>query len=158
MKNQKTLFVARAALIAALYVAFAVLLPSNGVIQLRVAEALTVLPVFTPAAVPGLFIGCIIGNILSGCVIWDVVFGSLATLIGALRTYFLRSHRFLSLIPPIAANTVIVPFVLAYAYGAEGTIPFFMLTVGIGELLSCGVLGFLLRTVLEKYGKKIRWN
>lgn len=158
MKNQKTLFVARAALIAALYVAFAVLLPSNGVIQLRVAEALTVLPVFTPAAVPGLFIGCIIGNILSGCVIWDVVFGSLATLIGALGTYFLRSHRFLSLIPPIAANTVIVPFVLAYAYGAEGTIPFFMLTVGIGELLSCGVLGFLLRTVLEKYGKKIRWN
>ncbi|MGN1047177.1 MAG: QueT transporter family protein [Eubacteriales bacterium] len=158
MKNQKTLFVARAALIAALYVAFAVLLPSNGVIQLRVAEALTVLPVFTPAAVPGLFIGCIIGNILSGCVVWDVVFGSLATLIGALGTYFLRSHRFLSLIPPIAANTVIVPFVLAYAYGAEGTIPFFMLTVGIGELLSCGVLGFLLRTVLEKYGKKIRWN
>ena len=158
MKNQKTLFVARAALIAALYVAFAVLLPSNGVIQLRVAEALTVLPVFTPAAVPGLFIGCIIGNIISGCVIWDVVFGSLATLIGALGTYFLRSRRFLSLIPPIAANTVIVPFVLAYAYGAEGTIPFFMLTVGIGELLSCGVLGFLLRTVLEKYGKKIRWN
>ena len=158
MKNQKTLFVARAALIAALYVAFAVLLPSNGVIQLRVAEALTVLPVFTPAAVPGLFIGCIIGNILSGCVVWAVVFGSLATLIGALGTYFLRSHRFLSLIPPIAANTVIVPFVLAYAYGAEGTIPFFMLTVGIGELLSCGVLGFLLRTVLEKYGKKIRWN
>ena len=162
MKN-KALFITQAAAIAAIYTLLTCFAGAiglaNGAIQLRFSEALTILPYFTPAAIPGLFIGCVLSNLLTGAVLWDVVFGSLATLIGAVFTYLLRKKSFLlAPLPPIAANTVSVPFVLAYAYGAEGTIPFFMLTVGIGELLSCGVLGFLLRTVLEKYGKKIRWN
>lgn len=157
MKNSKTLFLAKSAIIAALYVVLTFVLPSNGAIQLRIAEALTVLPVFTPSAIPGLFVGCFLANMLSGCVPWDIFAGSIATLIGALGTYALRKHKIISLLPPIVANTVIIPFVLYYAYGAEGTIPFFMLTVGIGEVFSCGVFGYFLRMGLEKYGKKIKF-
>ena len=124
---------------------------SFGPIQFRVAEALTILPVFTPAAVPGLFIGCLIANITGGAVIWDIVFGSLATLIGAVGTYMLRKHPWAAPLPPILANTVIVPFVLKYAYGTEGMLWYFMLTVGLGEVIVCGVLGSLLRVALKKY-------
>lgn len=155
MKSSKTLFVVKSAIIAALYAVLTFIVPSNGAVQLRIAEALTVLPVFTPAAIPGLFVGCIIANFVGGCIPWDIVAGSAATLIGALGTYLLRRHKILSLLPPIAVNTVVVPLVLAYAYGMEGTVPFFMLTVGIGEIISCGVLGYLLRMALQKYGKGI---
>lgn len=86
----------------------------------------------------------------------DIIFGSLATLIGAFGTYLLRNqNKWLAPLPPIIANTIIVPFVLAYVYHLEGGIPYFMLTVGIGEIISCGVLGMLLRTVLQKYRKYI---
>jgi uncharacterized membrane protein len=162
MKNKGTKFITSAAIIAALYVVLTMLANALGLanfaIQLRFSEALTILPVFTGAAIPGLFIGCLIANIISGCVIWDIVFGSLATLIGALGTYFLRKYKFLPFIPPIAANAVIVPFVLVYAYGIEGTWLFFMVTVAVGEILSCGVLGYFLRRGLEKYGKHIKWK
>lgn len=162
MKNKGTKFITSAAIIAAIYVVLNMhanaLGLANFAIQLRFSEALTILPVFTGAAIPGLFIGCIIANIISGCVIWDIVFGSLATLIGALGTYFLRKYKFLPFIPPIAANAVIVPFVLVYAYGIEGTWLFFMVTVAVGEILSCGVLGYFLRRGLEKYGKHIKWK
>ena len=104
-----------------------------------------------PAAVPGLFIGCLIANITGGAVIWDIVFGSLATLIGAVGTYMLRKHPWAAPLPPILANTVIVPFVLKYAYGTEGMLWYFMLTVGLGEVIVCGVLGSLLRVALKKY-------
>ena len=86
----------------------------------------------------------------------DIIFGSLATLIGAFGTYLLRNqNKWLAPLPPIIANIIIVPFVLAYVYHLEGSIPYFMLTVGIGEIISCGVLGMLLRTVLQKYRKYI---
>ena len=118
----------------------------------RIAEALTILPVFTPAAIPGLFIGCLIGNILGGALLPDIIFGSLATLIGALFTYLLRKRsKFLAPLPPILANIVVVPFVLRYAYGVLLPIPFMMLTVGIGEIISCGVLGMIVYTALHKY-------
>lgn len=116
------------------------------------------LPVFTPAAIPGLFIGCLLSNLLTGCMPLDVVFGSLATLIGACGTYALRKHKWLAPLPPIVANTIIVPFVLAYVYMAEGTIPFFMLTVGIGEVISCYVLGMILYKVLNNYRSVIFKN
>ncbi len=152
---------AQSAMIAALYVAltFAANMAglASGAVQLRLSEALTVLPVFTPAAVPGLFVGCALSNLLTGGALWDVVAGSAATLLGAVGTRMLRRHKILCLLPPIAANTLIVPFVLEWVYMAEGTIPFFMLTVGIGEVLSCGVLGWILRSALEKYGKGIHW-
>ncbi len=152
---------AQSAMIAALYVALTFVANmaglANGAVQLRLSEALTVLPVFTPAAVPGLFLGCALANLLTGAALWDVIAGSLATLLGALGTYWLRKHRIFCLLPPILANVLVVPFVLAWVYMAEGTIPFFMLTVGAGEVISCGVLGWFLRTALEKYGKGIRW-
>ena len=122
----------------------------SGVIQVRFSEALCILPVFTPAAVPGLFIGCLLSNILAGGIVWDVVFGSLATLIGAVGTRLLRKKRFLAVIPPILANVLIIPFVLSYAYGFSGGIPYFMLTVGLGEVISCGIFGLFLYEALKK--------
>ncbi len=154
-------FMAHSAIIAALYVVLtyiaSILGLSSGAIQIRFSEALAILPVFTSAAIPGLFIGCFISNILSGCVIWDVIFGSLATLIGAVFTYFLRNHEKYAFIPPILSNTIIVPFVLKYAYGLPAGLAYLVLTVGIGEILSCGVLGSLLLLYLKKYKNAIKW-
>ena len=150
--SKKTLFLVQAALIAAIYVVLTVVFVpfSFGEVQVRIAEALTILPVFLPAAVPGLFVGCLLGNMLGGAVLPDIIFGSLATLIGALGTRALRkAHPFLAPIPPIAANTVIVPFVLKYAYAVDLPIPFMMLTVGIGEVVSCGIFGLVLYYALN---------
>lgn len=156
--NKKVLYIVHAAAIAALYVVLTLLANTLGLanfaIQIRFSEALTILPFFTPAAIPGLTIGCILSNLLTGCVPLDVLFGSLATLLGALGTYYLRKlSKWLAPICPIIANTLIVPFVLAYIYRFEGSIPYFMITVGIGEVISCGVLGILLLNVLQKYRK-----
>ena len=150
--SKKTLFLVQAALIAAIYVVLTVVFApfSFGEVQVRIAEALTILPVFLPAAVPGLFVGCLLGNMLGGAVLPDIIFGSLATLIGAIGTRALRkAHPFLAPIPPIAANTVIVPFVLKYAYAVDLPIPFMMLTVGIGEVVSCGIFGLVLYYALN---------
>ena len=154
MRNKNINFLTQAAMIAAIYVVLTyVFAPfSFGEVQVRIAEALTILPVFTPAAIPGLFVGCLIGNILGGAILPDIIFGSLATLIGAFFTYQLRDkNRFLAPLPPIAANTIVVPFVLRYGYGVALPIPFMMLTVGVGEVLSCGVLGMVLYFALRKY-------
>ena len=154
-KHNKTAFLTQSGVIAALYVVLTLLSKAlgldSGQIQLRFSEALCVLPVFLPAAVPGLTVGCLLANLLCGNIIWDVVFGTLATFFGAVGTRALRSRPMASLLPPILANTVIVPFVLVHAYGIPGTIPFFMLTVGLGEVLSCGVLGRLLWSVLDRH-------
>ena len=172
--NQKVLYLAHAAIIAALYVvlteAAAAMGLANSAVQIRFSEALTILPVFTPAAVPGLFVGCILANLLTGCVPLDVLFGSIATLLGACGTYYITHlkkpdrtpgsvlsqwQKWLAPVPPIVANTVIVPFVLAYVYHLEGTVPYFMLTVGIGEVISCGILGLLLMQVLWHYRRHL---
>ncbi len=159
MRNKKVLRITQAAMIAAIYVVLTVFISAfnlaSGAIQVRISEALTILPVFTPAAIPGLFLGCLISNLVTGCMPFDVVFGSLATLIGACGTYALRKHKWLAPLPPIVANTIIVPFVLRYVYLAEGTIPFFMLTVGIGEVISCYLLGSILHRVLDRYKEHI---
>ena len=158
MKDNKVRFLAQGAMIAAVYVALTVVFApiSFSEIQVRVAEALTILPVFTPAAIPGLFIGCLIGNIAGGAVVPDIIFGTLATLIGAFGTWKLRrAHPFLAPAPPILANTVIVHFVLKYAYEVPLPVPFMMLTVGAGEILSCGVLGMLLYYALRSRREQI---
>ena len=159
MRNKNVLRITQAAMIAAIYVVLTVFISAfnlaSGAIQVRISEALTILPVFTPAAIPGLFLGCLISNLVTGCMPLDVVFGSLATLIGACGTYALRKHKWLAPLPPIVANTIIVPFVLRYVYLAEGTIPFFMLTVGIGEVISCYLLGSILHRVLDRYKEHI---
>lgn len=161
MRNKKVLYITQAAAIAALYVVLTLLANALGLanyaIQLRFSEAMTVLPYFTNAAVPGLYVGCLLANILTGCAPWDVVFGSLATLIGAVGTYLIgrsknRFHaaKWICPIPPIVANMIIVPQVLMRVYQAEGTLLYFTITVGIGEILSCYVLGMILLFALEK--------
>ena len=163
MRNKRVTFIVRAAIIAALYVVLTFVANALGLashtIQVRFSEALCILPFFTPAAIPGLWIGCLLANLLTGCVIWDVLFGSLATLLGAIGTYLLRKHKVLCTLPPVLANMVIVPFVLIYAYKipsvfvkeVDVTYLFNALTVGIGEVISVCVLGSILLQVLNKY-------
>ena len=155
MKQKKAYFITQAAVIAALYVVLTMFINAfnlaSGAIQVRISEALTILPYFTPAAIPGLFVGCLLSNFLTGAAIWDIVFGSLATLLGAIGTYLLRKWKWCAPLPPILANTIIIPFVLTYAYGLPGGIPFFMLTIGAGEVLSCGILGMILLFALQTY-------
>lgn len=155
MKKSRAVYVTTAASVAALYTVLTLVSSafglSSGVIQIRISEALTVLPAFIPAAIPGLFIGCIVSNLISGCLLTDIVFGSIATLIGAFGTYLLRKRKYLLTLPPIAANALIVPFVLQYAYGAGDAYFFILGTVSLGEIISCGVLGTLLYVALERY-------
>ena len=158
MKKKSVLFMTQASMIATLYVVLTVIFAPFGFsnIQVRIAEALTILPSFTPAAIPGLFIGCIIGNLIGGSIVPDIIFGSIATLLGAFFTYVLRNrNRYLAPLPPIISNTLIIPMILKYAYGYPLPIPLMMLTVGIGEILSCGVLGIILYSALKKYQNKI---
>ena len=150
--SKKTAYITQAALIAALYTVLTMVAAgfdlASGAIQVRFSEILTIMPFFTPAAIPGLTLGCLLSNILTGCALPDVIFGTLATLLGALGSYALRRNRFLCAIPPIVSNALIIPFVLTYAYHIPGGIPFFMLTVGLGELISCMGLGQLLLQAL----------
>lgn len=153
-QNSKVLFTAQAAMIAAIYVVLTVIGASFafGPVQVRLSEALTILPVFTPAAVPGVFLGCLISNVIAGALLPDIIFGSLATLIGAVFTWLLRNNsRYLAPLPPVTANALIVPFVLKYAYMEPLPIPFMILTVGIGEIVPCGILGLLLHAALSRY-------
>lgn len=155
MKNQKVIFIVQAAMIAAIYVVLTFLANSlglaSGAIQIRLSEALTILPFFLPASIPGLFIGCFLSNLLTGGILVDVIFGSLTTLVAAFGTYALRKHnKFLAPVPAIIANTIVVPIILIYGYGISAPIWSLMLTVGVGEVISCGILGMLLLFTLEK--------
>ena len=154
MKSKGTQFLTEAAEIGAIYVVLTLLFAplSYGEVQIRISEALTILPFFTPAAIPGLFVGCIIANLFGGAIPIDIIFGSIATLLGAVFTYRFRNcNRFLAPVPPILANAVIVPFVLRFGYGVNLPVPLMMLTVGIGEVVSCGIIGLILQTALLKY-------
>ena len=165
MKNknkQLTRYTTRGALIAAMYVVLTWLASmmglSSGVIQFRFSEALCILPVFMPEAIPGLFIGCLISNIIAGGVVWDVVFGSIATLIGAIGARLLmklpEKLKWAVTIPTVLANMVIVPLVLIYAYGAPDSYAYLMLTVGIGEIACAGFGGAGLYYLLKKTNLK----
>lgn len=149
----KTYFLVFSAAIAAIYTVLTMVFApiSFGPIQFRISEILCILPFFTPAAIPGLFIGCLLSNFLCGAAMLDVIFGSLATLIGAIGSYMLRKNQWLVCIPPIVANTIIIPWVLRFAYGSQDFIWYAMLTVGMGEILAIGVLGNLLLGVLTRY-------
>ncbi len=158
-RNAKTVFLCQGAIIAALYVVLTYVAKlfglDSGVIQVRVSEMLCILPIFTPAAIPGLYLGCLISNLLTGAVWLDILAGPIATLIGALGTYLLKKYPIVATLPPVAANALIVPFVLAYGYGVEEAIPFMMLTVGIGEVISVCVLGTGLYFSLKKHANRI---
>jgi uncharacterized membrane protein len=161
MKNRKTstLYTTRGALIAAVYVALTLLASamglSSGVIQFRFSEALCILPLFLPEAIPGLFIGCLISNLIAGGVIWDIIFGSIATLIGAVGARLLKdlpeSTKWIATLPTVISNMIIVPLVLIYAYGAPDSYLFLMITVGIGEAVCAGIGGSALYYLMKKY-------
>lgn len=152
--STNVLLLVQAAMIAALYVILTYIANALGLanhaIQIRFSEALTVMPYFTPAAIPGLFVGCLLSNILTGCAVPDIIFGSLTTLIAAIFTYKMRKFKWMAPLPPIIANTLVVPFVLLSAYGIR---PLWLsfITVGIGEIISCGILGMLLLSALCRY-------
>ncbi|MEA5068259.1 MAG: QueT transporter family protein [Christensenellaceae bacterium] len=154
--DTKSFFIPRmltpAAVIAAIYAAVALLLAPisgfQGNFQLRVSEALTILPVLTPAAVPGLFVGCLTANLLGGATALDVIFGSLATLIAALLTRRLRARPVLAALPPVAVNMLVVGLVLSLSYNT----PFLLnaMWVGLGQLGACYALGLPLLWALRK--------
>lgn len=156
MKKYSTDFITKGAIIGALYViltfASSACGLSSGIIQVRFSESLCILPVLIPSAVPGLFVGCIIANLMTGAAFLDVVFGSLATLIGAIGTYYMKNLKckYLGCLPPIVANTLIIPLVLMKVYAFEGSYGYFMITVGIGEVVSAGILGCILLALLNK--------
>ncbi|WP_414149980.1 QueT transporter family protein [Acetobacterium malicum] len=156
MQKISILFVTQAAVIAAMYVVLTFVSSSlglaSGEIQIRLSEMLCILPAFTPAAIPGLFLGCLLSNLLTGCTVIDIVFGSLATLIAAVLSYQLRNHKYplLVTIPPVVANMIVVPFILKFSYGVPLPIPVMMATVGIGEVISVMVLGSVLYFALDK--------
>ena len=158
-KHAKVRFMCYAALIAALYVALTMLSGAlglaSGAIQVRVSEALCVLPFFTPAAVPGVTLGCLVYNIIGSGNILDIVFGTLATLIGAIGARLLRRWKWAVTIPTIAANTIIIPFVLKYGFMLEESIIFFIATIFIGEFVAAGVLGTVLLFALNKRFPKL---
>ena len=152
--NKRVKFICHAALIAALYVLLTYLAAamglSSGAIQVRFSEALCILPYFTAAAVPGVTVGCLLANLLTGCALWDIVFGTIATLIGAILARKLRKNKWLVPLPSVLSNMAVVPFVLMYAYGVKEAYLFLLLTVGIGEVISIYGLGMLLLFALEK--------
>lgn len=156
MRKISVLFVTQAAVIAAMYVVLTFVSSSMGLasgeIQIRLSEMLVILPAFTPAAIPGLFLGCLLSNLLTGCTVIDIVFGSLATLVAAILSYQLRNHKYplLVTVPPVVANMIVVPFILKFSYGVPLPIPVMMATVGIGEVISCMVLGSVLYFALDK--------
>ena len=156
MRKISVLFVTQAAVIAAMYVVLTFVSSSMGLasgeIQIRLSEMLVILPAFTPAAIPGLFLGCLLSNLLTGCTVIDIVFGSLATLVAAILSYQLRNHKYplLVTVPPVVANMIVVPFILKFSYGVPLPIPVMMATVGIGEVISCVVLGSVLYFALVK--------
>ncbi|MBR3107017.1 MAG: QueT transporter family protein [Clostridia bacterium] len=142
--------------IAAVYAGLTILLQaiSFSAVQVRVSEALTLLPVLFPAAIPGLTVGCFLANILSPVGWMDMVFGTLATLIAAVLTRILRKNLYLAALMPVLSNAIIIGIMLHVAFGEPLWMS--MLTVGAGEALACFVLGIPLIKALEKVAEKTK--
>jgi uncharacterized membrane protein len=160
-RSRRTRLMVQAALIAALYAALTLLAMATpvgalffGQIQVRIPEALTILPFFTPAAIPGLFIGCLVSNLVGataglGCGVWDVIFGSLATLLAAWLSSKMPK-RWLVPLPPVLVNAVVVGSMLHFVAGLPWA--WTMLTVGLGQAVACYGLGYPLLLLLDRVG------
>lgn len=152
--QSKTLYIVRAGVICALYVVLTFISNlfglSSGVIQLRLSECLCVLPIFMPEAVPGLFVGCILANALTGAVVYDVIFGSLTTLAAAVLTRLLRKVKGVNLLPPIILNGLAIPLILIYIYNIKDAYWLLALSIGAGEALSAGALGAFIIPVIKR--------
>lgn len=159
MYKGKRRFIIQTIVIAAIYVVLTLIANmfgmANGIIQVRISDALCVLPYYTGAAIPGLFIGCLIANTITGTITADIIYGSLATLVGAILSFALRKYKFAVPFPPIIVNMFVIPLIFTYAYRFEGSFWKFVLTIGIGELVSCGVLGTALLLGLEDSRSKL---
>ena len=159
-KNRKHIrHLCEAALIAAIYVILTYLCAaigmSSGAIQLRFSEALCILAIFTPVAVPGVALGCFMANLLTGCALWDIVFGSLASLIGMIGCRALKKHPYIAPVPYALANMIVIPFVVKLVYSAPEALPLIFLTVGIGEIISVFGFGIPLYLALKKHACRI---
>ena len=147
-------FIARGAMIASVYVVLTYFANMLGLasfaIQLRFSEMLNALCLIFPEAVFGVSFGCFLSNILTGCIAPDIVFGTLATVIGAVLVYLLRHKKYIALFMPVISNTIIIPFILKYAYSLGESVPYFALTIFIGEFLSVYVMGLGLIKVIKK--------
>ncbi len=156
-KRNKTALLTRGAIIAAVYVVLTYITNlfglASGAVQIRLSEALCVLPIFFPEAIGGLTLGCFIANLVTGCIPTDIIFGSFATFLGAWGTYFFRKKTPVAIMSPILSNIVIVPLVLKYAYGLGDAWWYFVLTVGVGEVISCALVGSL---VIRFVGKNLK--
>ena len=142
MRVKKTTYIIQFLIIAALYAGITIAEQftvgmTKDIIQVRLSDALTVLPVFTPAAIPGLFAG------------------SLATLVGAIGTYILRKHKFMAPVPPIIINMITIPLLFTYVYRYEDSFWYYVIAIGIGQLIACGVLGIALMLGLEDHKEKL---
>lgn len=151
---------ARSALIGALYVLLTLLFApiSSGLVQVRIAEGLCVLPCFTASAVPGLFVGCLLGNLLTGAAPYDVVLGSLATLFAALLTRRMQKSgmsKWLMPLPTILLNALIVGWILYAVYRVGVSLDLCMLYVGAGEAVACYGVGMPLYALLNKYRDRL---
>lgn len=146
-----------AGLIAALYVVLVLVFnfASFGPVQARVAEMLSILPYFTPAAIPGLFIGCLIGNIVGGAALLDIIFGSLTTLLAAIVAYRVRRFKWLVGLPAVLFNAVSVGFILKYVYVDAAPIYLLMLSVLAGQVVAVYILGMPLLYALEPIKNKL---
>ena len=155
--SQNTRTLVRAAIIAALYTVLTLLLQplSYGEVQIRFSEALTLLPILLPEAVPALAVGCLLANILGGCTIFDIVFGTLATLLAALCTRRLRNRFWLAALMPVLFNGVIVGAVVHYCYAPVFPLPLSMLSVAAGEAVACLVIGPLLIRVMQRIPQEL---
>ena len=158
-KNMTVRELVRGAIIAAVYALLTILLApiSSGLIQCRVSEAMSVLPYFTFSAVPGLFIGCLIANLLTGAPIYDVVFGSLATLLAAYMTYLLRKRapKWLAPLPSVVVNALVVGALLTYVY--QVGVGYWVAAgyVAVGQAIACFALGLPLMSQLDTYRDKL---
>ena len=154
-QHGKTMFIVRSAVIAALYAALTLALYpiSFGAVQFRVSEALTLLPIVMPEAIPGLFVGCLVSNLIGSATPWDIIFGSLATLIAAILTYATRRNKILAAFWPVICNTVIVGLVLALTLN----LPVFLTMgeVGLGELVVVYTVGMAMLAALKRVPKKL---
>ena len=151
-RNTKVL--TQAALVAAVYTALCMLLhPISfgfGGVELRVSEALTLLPVMMPAAVPGLFIGCLMANLLGGATMLDVVFGSLTTLVAAVLTRKHRDRPVIAAAWPVILNALVIGMLLKFAYGLAMPLWLCMLSIGAGQAVACYAIGLPLMRMMRR--------
>ena len=157
-RSKQIKYLTKAGTTAAVYVALTAISAmfglASGSIQVRISEALCVLPVFTAAAVPGVTIGCLISNLILGGTVYDIIFGTLATLIGAAAARLFRRMPYLSPIPTIVSNTLIIPAVFVMSgICTLSLFPAVALSITVGEIISCGVGGALLVLLVSKNKK-----